>query len=291
MFFALSFCVLSFASCVSKVHAATLYFDPQERTVGIDQPFEVSLLIDAANPINAFDVTIDIPENMTVTDSSDGNSIISFWIERPTYDPLKNTLELSGIVPGGFSGKGGRLAVLTLEAKTTGASVMTYDPATNLILNGPSPISDVKNILPLNLVSEEGKEAVQNVIPDTDPPEAFTPILATSSTIYGGKWALYFQTEDKGSGMYGYEVAEWPYKTDRYDSLPWHSAESPYLLGGQNLTDYIYVKATDKAGNERVEMLPPHSTPWPLPAPWVIIIVVGLICLFTWILFNYKCHK
>ena len=47
---------------------------------------------------------------MVVTDSSDGNSIISYWVERPTYDPLKNTLEFSGIVPGGFYGKGGRLA-------------------------------------------------------------------------------------------------------------------------------------------------------------------------------------
>src|ERR1035437_6022907 len=85
-------CIFTFYFLLSTsiAHAATLYFDPQERTVGLNQPFEVGLLIDATNPINAFDVTIDIPANMSVTDSSDGNSIISYWIERPTYDPSKN---------------------------------------------------------------------------------------------------------------------------------------------------------------------------------------------------------
>ena len=86
--------------------------------------------------------------------------------------------------------------------------------------------------------------------------------------------------------MYGYKVAESPYKTDNYDSLSWQDAESPYLLGDQSLTDYIYVKATDKAGNERVEMVLPQSAGSPSLAFWIIIIL--LICLITWILFHQR---
>jgi hypothetical protein len=273
----LAFFFLLFSSHVAN--AAALYFDPQERTVGIGQPFKVGLLIDAVDPINAFDVVVDIPLGMAVTDSSDGNSIISYWIERPTYDPSNNTLEFSGIVPGGFSGSGGRLLVLTLVAKDPGINVITYDQKTDIILNGPSPISDQKNILPLNLTVEQGKELADNVIPDIDPPESFAPIIATSTSIYGGKWAIYFQTEDKGSGIYGYEVAESPYKTDSYDSLHWQDADSPYLLQDQSLTDYIYVKATDKSGNDSIEIVPPRSVEWSLPFFWVIIIIVVFICL------------
>ena len=57
----------------------------------------------------------------------------------------------------------------------------------------------------------------------------------------------------------------------------WIIAESPYLLKNQRLSDFIFVKAVDKAGNKRTEELQPlhpKKTWYENGTFWVIIVVV-----------------
>jgi hypothetical protein len=260
-------------------HGATLYFDPQDHTVGIGQPFSVGLLVDASLPDNAFDVKIHIPDGLEMLDTLDGNSIIDYWITKPTFDEKSRVLSFSGITPGGFSGKGGRLLVMSMKADQLGSFSLDYDPSTAIIHNDQNHSPDIVETTPIILTAEQGKNNVDNKIPDTDPPGSFTPSVATSSVVFGGKWAIYFQAQDKGSGMAGYEVAESRLKTADYDSLSWREAESPDLLSDQNLSSYIYVKAMDKDGNSRVEVIAPANpgAPWPMTGSWFIIYLIALI--------------
>jgi len=60
--------------------------------------------------------------------------------------------------------------------------------------------------------------------------------------------------------------------------------ESPYLLKDQKLKSFIYVKAVDKAGNERIATLAPR---YPLKwyekwENWIIIIIVTFILYLLW---------
>ena len=80
---------------------------------------------------------------------------------------------------------------------------------------------------------------------DTDPPEDFTPFVASDPTIFDRKFFLVFSATDKGVGIDHYEVREGFWSE-------YERAESPYLLKDQSLGKFISIKAIDKYGNKRL---------------------------------------
>lgn len=277
--------VVAMACIPYRAQAASLYFESEGSTVGVGVPFKINALVDAPKLANAFNIVINVPQGVSVRDSSDGNSIVTYWIQRPTFDQNRRTISFSGIVPGGFSGIGGTLASFTLAADRPGKFSISYASATEIILNSPTSDQDIVSMAPVNLVAEMGKESVPNIVVDNTPPEPFTTSLATSDVLFNGRWMAYFQTTDKGSGMYGYEAAEAPYLTEQYDTLAWHPTESPYLIGDQTRMSYLYIRATDKMGNSRVEVTPPiQQSPWQTTSIWSILISISVILAFAWFL-------
>ena len=282
------FIFLFIAGSAAKAHAATLYFDPQDHDLGLNQPFSIGLMIDAETPVNTFSVSMQLPNGLMPADSSDGNSIINLWIEKPHYDELSRTLSFSGIIPGGFIGKGGRLLLLKLEPKKAGQFTLDYDKnKTEIYQNTQQSERDTLTTVPTTLSIIAGKDNVNNVLPDTVQPNPFTPMLIHDPLIDHGKWLVAFDTEDKGVGLAGYEVSESPNKTSDYTSLTWQTAESPYELLDQNVHSYIYIRAIDKNGNVRVESLAPHS-----PLPWYerleSYILISIVILILFIIFYAK---
>src|SRR5207247_2300689 len=102
---------------------------------------------------------------------------------------------------------------------------------------------------------------------DTVPPEPFEPQISRNPNIFNGKYFLSFAAQDKGSGIDHYEVCEdIGYRIQdlgkiiaRFLNIKSYSlnscfvtAESPYQLQDQTLKSVIFVKAIDKAGNERI---------------------------------------
>ena len=51
----------------------------------------------------------------------------------------------------------------------------------------------------------------------------------------------------------------------------WMTAESPQILTDQKLKSFIYIKAVDKFGNERIEIIPPKN-----PQKWYENYIFGL---------------
>jgi len=62
-----------------------------------------------------------------------------------------------------------------------------------------------------------------------------------------------FGTQDKGSGIDHYEVAESDNPFVNEANLVWRRAESPELLQDQSGRSTVYVKAVDRDGNVRIE--------------------------------------
>ena len=97
---------------------------------------------------------------------------------------------------------------------------------------------------------------------------------------------MVFATQDKKSGVDHYEVAE--DKTNvgvEYNKLNWHRAGSPYLLSDQSLGNFVYVKAVDNRGNERVAML----SSAPIKKGYKIYLFWGIIGLsLIWLLLRRK---
>jgi len=259
------------------VNAARLYFEPQEKVIGTEKEFQVAVKIDAEKPVNLISPAILISSSLKLFDVIDGNSIINFWIEKPTFDETSRLLTFSGVIPGGFSGKEGNLLIIKLSVNPVsgGFAELSFNKEkTKVFLNTPAGLGDSLELNEVRLPIVKGKENISVEISDTEPPEDFKPEIAKDPNIFEGKYFLVFVTQDKKSGIDHYEVCE-KVKTKCV------IAESPYLLQNQKLDQKIFVKAIDKSGNERMAKVEPRY-PMKWYEVWWIwgIIILGIVAVF-----------
>jgi hypothetical protein len=194
--------------------------------------------------INAFEVRLKFSSNLIFRDYLEKDSIVSYWIEKPQIQ--ENNLVFSGIIPGGYIGKKGLLVNLVFEAKSESQSSIEILPSSQVLLNdGFGTKADLKIEKYEFLVKPSEKKEI--VIKDNYPPESFKIYLQRNKEIFDGKYYIIFDAKDKQSGIAYYEVKEGKYDFEK--------AKSPYVLKDQSLRSYIYVKAVDRAGNERIEVL------------------------------------
>jgi hypothetical protein len=128
---------------------------------------------------------------------------------------------------------------------------------------------------------------------DLEPPDPFTPIIASDTAFFSGKYFLVFGTTDQSSGMAYYEVLEVPSGSVVGNLAQWQRATSPYLLQDQSLSSDIYVRAVDRSGNFRIVELPAThpmaenilrsrgSIEWGILVV-LLLVVFGSIIAFAW---------
>lgn len=278
----LLFCVFSaFLFCVSfalPAQGAGIIFGAHSREAGLGKALEVGVFVDPeGQAINAVESKIIFPaDSLELLDIRDGNSILNLWLERPHLE-RPGEVVFSGIVPGGFVSNQGYLFSLVFRPKKEGQIAVTTADERILLNDGTGTGASIRRgPLPLTIVKESGGEEFLPPF-DEDPPESFTPEVARDPNVFNGKYFLVFVTQDKGSGIDHYEIQETKSKEPK--KRGWVVGGSPYLLKDQKLNSYIFVKAVDRKGNERITMLPPQN---PLPFYknywlWIIIILVGLL--------------
>jgi len=286
------FCfALLFGVCFARAaQAARLYFEPQEREAGTMGEFAVALNLDAVDQINALSVAVAVPKNLTPVDTSDGNSIINLWLDKPNWDEFSRLLTFSGIIPGGFGGRGGRLLVMTFKVNQPGMARLGFNQEkTEVYLNGPDGERDRTILEEKEITVTAGKENLPLNLTDLEAPEPFIIQLSRDPNLFNNQWFIAFSTQDKGEGLANYEVCE-TYKIYIQDgeTLPkdercWQKGESPYLLADQALRRYIFVKALDKRGNARIaSLLPPKPLFWYEKFwIWCIILLVSALAYFA----------
>lgn len=293
---------------IRGISAAELFFESKTQEMRVGQQFSVDLMLDTENKeINAVQGKIIFPGDLLeLKEIIDGGSIINLWIDKPRMATNQNTnsneVTFSGVIPGGFKGilspyyKGyrpGRILSLIFRTREIDAKQDAKQTRNSLI-----EIQNPKVLLNDGL-GTEAKLSISNFqfritpeaarivgilpIKDPNPPEPFELIIAQDPNIFEGKWFLVFISQDKESGIDYYAVHETTRKKDaaRIDTKEWLGAKSPYELKDQKLRSYIYVKAVDRAGNERIVFVEPR---YPLKRyenyeNWVIIIL-GLIVAY-----------
>jgi hypothetical protein len=202
----------------------------------------------------------------------------------------------SGIVTGGISGRNLDLVDLIFEAKESGIAKIEIDENSKVLLN--NGLGTKTKLIALfqtfNILEIKGLPEIK--IKDNFPPEPFKIYLAKNKEIFNGKYYITFETKDKQSGIAYYEISEKPInfiflaKPD-IKNLSFKKAESPYVLEDQSLRSYVVVKAVDKAGNERVEILYPQKILVFDDVLMFIVCLIILVCLMIFIIkFRYKQH-
>ncbi|OGI76827.1 hypothetical protein A3C57_00370 [Candidatus Nomurabacteria bacterium RIFCSPHIGHO2_02_FULL_33_12] len=237
-------------------NASNLFFYANNNQFSRNEEFVVEVRLDTQNEnINAIEGDIILLNGLNVKSINSGGSVINFWIENPSVTN-QNTIHFAGLTPGGFNSNNNFLFKITLFSKTaglkeinaSGVRVLKNDGLGSAVVNTTIPISILINTKINNEIFNFF--SFDDVIDDKELPESFNPKITKNPDIYNGQNVLIFTTQDKISGIDHYEVREGELGT-------YKNTESPYLLKNQDINQSIYIKAIDKVGNTRIEVLRP----------------------------------
>lgn len=239
----------------------------------LSDKFAVEAVLNSEESVNALEGELVFAGDYAGLEAvSDGNSIINFWIKRP-QTAAENRLEFAGIILGGFKGRQGSLFVLIFKSKhplNPGEKVANFIVGQKIrgFVNDGQPTAAKLVFSPFDLVVPF--EAIANPeSKDYDPPENFTPAIGRDPLIFTGKYFLVFGTQDKNLGINYYEVKE--------GGRSFRRAESPYLLENQLLTEWIFVRAIDFAGNIREVAVRPLKYGFPYKTFFVVFIAFAIL--------------
>jgi len=261
--------------------AAEIRLDSHKVEVKTGEQFVVDVIVNSEVQLNAIEGQLVFPEDLlSVREIRDGNSVVNFWVEKPSESAL-GRIAFSGITPGGWSGANNLIFSVVFEAKKDGNISIMLQGVTALRNDGAGTKESL-SIRNVDIVIKLGDSKIRKEeFTDTEPPEDFTPIVFRDQNLFEGKYSLIFAAQDKGIGINRYEVKEFRFSFLPFLS-PWIRAESPYILKDQNLKSRIIVKAIDNSGNERISMVAPRY-----PLSWYdslsifgILIVVLAFCVF-----------
>ena len=277
--------------------AAGLVVSAPKMNFSVGESFALAVSVDSGGePINTISGKLAISADyFDVIDTRYGNSIITLWIEKPSYSKSSGILSFVGGVPGGFTGGKGPLVTLGLRAKRAGNTSVAFSEVSILkndgagtaltgLSNGalsftltPAPAASPK--VPPQVVPK-----VEYVAPkDTTPPEPFIPLVSRHPSIGDNRYFVSFSAVDKDSGIERYEVSE----QLRYlpsSPSPWISAQSPHILTAQLWTTDVRVRAYDREGNvqESYATKPFH------PAILVLTTLAAVLALGSYTLHQVK---
>jgi len=253
---------------VAPAQAARIYFSPEAGEFSSEAALPVSVFLDTeGEEINAVEAEVEFsPDVFSARGVSDGNSIISFWVNRPKISP--GLVSFSGIIPGGYNGRSGLLLKIFLVPEKSGEADVAFGENSAAMLNdGKGTKTELELSGAKYRINKFGSVFLEPE--DNAPPEDFRPQIGQDLDFSQGKYFLVFSTQDKGSGIERYEVKE--------GKGPYKIAESGYVLENQKLNEKIMVKAVDKSGNWREAALPPvNRFLW--YQELLILVIIILIC-------------
>lgn len=252
--------------------AATLSLSATPAAIGVGDVVEITISVTSDIPVNTFAGSLVYSRNLTPLSVSDGSSIISVWLAHPT---VSSPISFSGFTPGGYVGRNGKLFSMLFRVTSAGtASISVAD--TSILRNDGAGSAEPVKVAPLALSILKVPQGGYVTPEDTDPPEPFVLAIGTSSQPFDGQSYLVFSAVDKNSGIDHYEVAE--SRLPWFLPLVWNDTGSPYLVNDQSGVSDIFIKAVDRAHNERITVF--HRTHLLRPYEWVVLaMIMGVLCI------------
>ena len=235
-------------------------------------------LEDISQKINAMDgLIIFDPAFLQVKDVSTGDSVFQLWPRTPDFSSIEGKIMFTGGVPSGTMG--GSIVKIAFLAKKAGQANFYLSDDSALYLNdGKGTKTSAQNQkVALTVLESDASMPTQNIWQESLSGDKFAPKnliiqLGSDPYTFDGKYFISFFAEDKESGIDHYEVKE--------GDKDFVTTASPYVLTDQSLKSKIFVKAVDKAGNEKIKEFK-QSKAFYLQ-PWFIALILVLIVYFIW---------
>ena len=274
-----------FLSLPLAATAARFSISSEPEAIRMNDQVRVDLMLDTeGESINAVGGTLTFDGGMLRADDlRDGDSIISFWVERPSVQKISGTdaqgnIKFSGIIPGGYEGKKGKIFSLVFHALRLGNAALTLENPQALRNDGQGSEAVVHLTSGIVRITQDAPSSSVPLLEDHEPPESFTPVVTRDPSVFDNKLFLVFATQDKISGIDHYKVSE----TKDKNEAKWITAESPSLLQDQTRASWILVKVVDKQGNMRIaEIAPLLQNVYQNNLFWGIIIAVFIALVIS----------
>jgi hypothetical protein len=136
-----------FHSPIANAQSATMYPWPTSGSHKIGETFTVNILVSSPDAaMNAVSGTITFPtDKLEVVGLSKGGSIISLWVQEPSYSNASGSVSFEGVVLNpGFQGTGGQIIGVQVRGKSAGearfelasGAVLANDGSGTNILSG-----------------------------------------------------------------------------------------------------------------------------------------------------------
>jgi hypothetical protein len=265
--------------------------------VTLGQTFAVPITLSTEMSVNAGAITIQYSKEMlTATEVKYNKSIFTLWEQIPSINQAQGAISLTGGLPTpGFSGKNGTIVVVRFTAKAMGSGTINITNNSELLLNNgegtPAAWSGKTHTITITKSAKTEPKPENTPSADTTPPESLELYVGHDSSLFNGDWYAIFQGHDAESGIDHYEIAELPPGRTYPEKADWIKAISPYRLIKQKEDTTIFVKAVDKAGNQKVTSTK-HTVAKPLPVElldWkmLIFLLIVLLCAVVLPIFIY----
>jgi len=267
-FVLLCFPTLSFAQSV--------YMRTNKTTVNTNESVLVTLYIDTkGNSINTIGGKVSVPGSVSVGDVRYGSSIISLWVDKPTWNSGTRNIAFTGGIPGGFSGGVGTIMSFVVRPTDVGTMSISIQDISVLLNDGSgselkvstptltlsvqkapvAPKPEPAKPVDVPLIPTAPVEIEPVLPPDTIAPEVFVPMVSRHESIEDNKYFVSFFAIDKDSGIAKYEAREVMSGLGIFGSgfqTDWQEATSPYVLKYQKWGSRVEIKAYDNNGNSVV---------------------------------------
>src|SRR3989344_2121837 len=262
------------------IYKTSLVVSPRNQTIIDGSTFDVGIYLDTkGQSVNTVELNIKFsPDKLTLIKPSAGTSLISIWLEPPTYLNSLGSARLVGLITNGVTTERGLITTLTFKATGSGVASVKVDPTSRVLMNdGFSYELDNKPFtIPDNIAESEDAIIAYEDLPDglwyfhvksrksgvwggtthflarvdTTPPAVFTPRIDVVSATVIRKALVEFFTTDTLSGIGHYEVGI--VNKDSNSSPGFVQADSPYQITNVISGEVrVIVRAFDRAGNIR----------------------------------------
>ncbi|TSC85116.1 MAG: Uncharacterized protein G01um101413_500 [Parcubacteria group bacterium Gr01-1014_13] len=133
----LSFLVSVFFN-IGNAKAATLYFVPRVGEYTVGKSFSVSVNVSTQESANAFQATVNFPQDkLQLVSLSKSGSIISLWVQEPSFSSANGTARFEGVVPNpGYTGSNGKIITLNFKIKSAGEAHLSFSDGSVLANDG-----------------------------------------------------------------------------------------------------------------------------------------------------------
>lgn len=122
----------------TNAEAASLYLSPSTGVYTANNTFTVKVMVNTdGKPINAADGLLSFNTNeLSVVSVNRVGSIFNLWVTEPTFSNSNGTINFSGGLPSGYTGRSGNIMTITFRAAGAGATRVSFKNGSLLANDG-----------------------------------------------------------------------------------------------------------------------------------------------------------